>query len=111
MAAVGEKRLPVATGAKTDGAAPKGSPERDFIYVEDAVAAYLAVGEALERDDVRGQAFNAGAGEAIPVLEIVERMIEVSGRQIEPDVQGSGNPDGEIDRQFLDSAKIREMLG
>ena len=28
---------------------------------------------------------------------------------VEPDYQGEGNPDGEIDRQFVDSSKLREL--
>src|SRR5512139_3369804 len=37
-----------------------GSPERDFLYVEDAVAAYLAIAEALAAGRGAGEAFNAG---------------------------------------------------
>ena len=37
-----------------------GSPERDFLYVDDAVAAYLAIADALDGEDGRGEAFNAG---------------------------------------------------
>ena len=43
-----------------------GSPERDFLYVEDAVGAYLAVWDALGRGAGRGEAFNAGGGRAPP---------------------------------------------
>jgi CDP-glucose 4,6-dehydratase len=30
---------------------------------------------------------------------------------VEPDYQGTGNPSGEIDRQYLDATKIRERIG
>ena len=43
-----------------------GSPERDFLYVEDATRAYLAVWDALGRERGEGEAFNAGGGEAPP---------------------------------------------
>jgi CDP-glucose 4,6-dehydratase len=88
-----------------------GSPERDFIYVEDAVEAYLAVAGSLERPELRGRAWNAGAGEPVAVMELVRRIIAASGKEIEPDVQGQGTPHGEIDRQYLDSTAIREELG
>ena len=43
--------VPEAVGAALAGRAPvirsDGSPERDFLYVEDAVAAYLAIWRAL----------------------------------------------------------------
>jgi CDP-glucose 4,6-dehydratase len=88
-----------------------GTPERDYIYVTDAVQAYLAVSASLENPEMHGRAWNAGAGEPVSVSALVERLIEVSGRDVEPDVQGEGTPHGEIDRQFLDSTAIREELG
>ena len=42
---------------------------------------------------------------------MVELICEIAGSELEPDFRGEGNPNGEIDRQFLDSAKIRELTG
>jgi len=88
-----------------------GSPERDYLYVEDAVEAYLAVAGSLDRPELRGRAWNAGWGEPLSVLDIVDRLTKAAGQGLEPDVQGSGTPHGEIDRQYLDSTAIREELG
>ena len=88
-----------------------GTPERDYIYVEDAADAYLAVAVSLEDPRHRGRAWNAGSGEPRSVLEVVTRLIEISGRSVGPDIRGTGVPHGEIDRQFLDSSAIREELG
>lgn len=88
-----------------------GSPERDFIYAADAVDAYLAVADGLADPINHGQAFNAGAGRPWPVLEIVGTMLEVAGSSLQPDIQGIGVPEGEIDRQYLDSTLIAERLG
>jgi CDP-glucose 4,6-dehydratase len=88
-----------------------GTPERDYLYVEDAAAAYLAVAASLDDPALRGRAWNAGSGEPVPVLEVVRRLIAVSGRELEPEIRGSGVPHGEIDRQYLDSTAIREELG
>ena len=88
-----------------------GTPERDYIHVDDAVDAYLAVADSLDRPELRGRAWNAGAGAPVPVLEIVTRLTRASASQVEPDVQGGGTLHGEIDRQFLDSTAIREELG
>ena len=88
-----------------------GTPERDYIYAADAVDAYLAIAASLDDPAMHGRAWNAGAGRPHPVREIVERLIAVSGRDVEPDVQGEGTPHGEIDRQFLDSTRIRDELG
>jgi len=88
-----------------------GAPERDYIYVEDAVDAYLAVAGSLSHPELRGRAWNAGPDEPVTVIELVRRLIAASGRELEPDVRGSGTPHAEIDRQHLDSSRIREELG
>jgi CDP-glucose 4,6-dehydratase len=88
-----------------------GSPERDYLYVDDAADAYLAVAGSLDDPANRGRAWNAGSGEPLSVIEIVRRLIEISGRSVEPDIQGTGVPHGEIDRQYLDPTAIREELG
>ena len=58
--------VPEAVSAALSGRAPvvrsDGSPQRDFLYVEDAVAAYLAISDALGRGEARGEPFNAGGG-------------------------------------------------
>jgi CDP-glucose 4,6-dehydratase len=88
-----------------------GTPERDYLYVEDAVDAYLAVAASLDDERLRGRAWNAGWGAPLAVREIVDRLIAVSGADVAPDVRGEGTPHGEIDRQYLDSSAIRAELG
>jgi CDP-glucose 4,6-dehydratase len=88
-----------------------GSPQRDFIYVDDAVDAYLTIGASLDRPEMAGRAWNAGAGEPVSVLELVRRMVAASGREVEPDIRGEGVPAAEIDRQWLDSTLIEQELG
>lgn len=88
-----------------------GSPERDFLYVEDAVRAYLAIWEALAGDRVRGEAFNVGGGEPHRVADVVSVICRLAGSSDEPDVRGGGTPPGEIDRQWVDCTKLRELTG
>jgi CDP-glucose 4,6-dehydratase len=85
--------------------------ERDFIYAQDAADAYLAIGESLDRPELRGRAWNASIGRPVSVLEIVGQLIAIAGLEIEPDVRGEGTPHGELSRQWLDSSAIREELG
>jgi CDP-glucose 4,6-dehydratase len=107
--------IPEAAIAVLDGRAPvirsDGSPERDFLYVDDAVSAYLAILAALEDGGVSGEAFNAGGERPRSVREVVDLIAEVSGTEIEPEYRGAGNPDGEIDHQYVDSSKLRELTG
>jgi len=85
-----------------------GTPTRDYLHASDAVEAYLAVAASVP--ERRGRAWNAGAGQPVSVLEVTRRLISVSGRDVEPDVQGVGTPAGEIDSQHLDSTRMREEL-
>jgi CDP-glucose 4,6-dehydratase len=107
--------IPETVTAVLDGRRPvirsDGSPERDFLYVEDAASAYLAVADALTSGQGGGEAFNAGWGRPHPVREVIDLICELGPGDVEPDYRGTGNPSGEIDRQYLDSTKIRERIG
>jgi CDP-glucose 4,6-dehydratase len=107
--------IPEAIGAALAGRAPvirsDGSPERDFLYVEDAVEAYLLLAEALDGEGARGEAFNAGGGEPYAVRDVVARICTIAGTDLEPDIRGTGTPDGEIDRQYVDPSKLRALTG
>jgi CDP-glucose 4,6-dehydratase len=109
--------VPEAIAAVLHGRAPvlrsDGSPERDFLYVDDAVAAYLAVHGAVlaDRPGARGEAFNAGSGRAHRVGEVVALICRLAGAGIAPEIRGAGVPEAEIDRQWLDSAKLTALTG
>lgn len=108
--------IPEAIAAVLDGRRPQirsdGSPERDFLYVDDAVAAYLAIEHAVGAGGPgAGEAFNAGGERPYSVAEVLETIAAVSGAGLDPEYRGAGNPAHEIDRQFVDSAKLRELTG
>jgi CDP-glucose 4,6-dehydratase len=107
--------VPEAVVAALSGRAPvlrsDGSPERDFLYVEDAVAAYLALARALDGDGARGEAFNAGSGRSWPVRDVVQAVCRAAGIDLPPDVRGTGTPAGEIDRQWVDASRLRALTG
>jgi CDP-glucose 4,6-dehydratase len=86
-----------------------GTPEREFLYVEDAVDAYLAVAGSLDREGERGRAWNVGGGEPLAVIEVVRRLVSASGRDAEPEVRGE--PGEGPDRESIDSSAIRGELG
>lgn len=107
--------VPGAVAALLAGRSPvvrsDGSPQRDFLHVSDAVRAYLALADALDGAQARGEAFNAGGGEPHRVLDVIARLCRLSGTGLQPDVRGAGTPAGEIDRQWLDSGKLRGLTG
>lgn len=87
-----------------------GSLIRDYFYVEDGVAAYLALAEQLaERRELIGHAFNFSNEIQVTVLQLVREILHLAGRDdLEPDVRGEAMH--EIPHQYLDATKAREML-
>jgi CDP-glucose 4,6-dehydratase len=89
-----------------------GSLQRDYVYVEDIVDAYLLVAENMDRQEVVGQAFNFGVNRPYSVLEVVETLGEVMGKQaVRPRILGQAGPETEIPVQYLDSSKAQRVLG
>jgi CDP-glucose 4,6-dehydratase len=88
-----------------------GTPVRDFIYIEDVVNAYLTLAENLSKKSIQGEAFNFGSNSPINILDLVNKIIEVSGKKIKPEVRGKKKPHAEIDEQYLSSKKAKKILG
>jgi CDP-glucose 4,6-dehydratase len=107
--------VPEAIGAALAGRPPvirsDGSPERDFLYVEDAVAAYLALWRAVLAGQGRGEAFNAGGGTPHRVADVVALICRLAGTSVAPEIRGQGVPHGEIDRQWVDPGKLHALTG
>jgi CDP-glucose 4,6-dehydratase len=107
--------VPEAVGAALTGRAPvirsDGSPERDFLYVEDGVAAYLAIWRALLEGRGAGEAFNAGGGRPHRVGDIVDLICRLAGGRAAPEILGAGAPPGEIDRQWVDATRLAQLTG
>jgi CDP-glucose 4,6-dehydratase len=85
---------------------------RDFLYVKDAVEAYLLVARRLSEDPavISGEAFNFSLGERRTVLDIVHTTLRIMGRMdLEPVIQNIAS--AEIREQYLDSGKARQLLG
>jgi CDP-glucose 4,6-dehydratase len=107
--------VPEAALAAIEGRPPvirsDGTAQRDFLYVEDAVDAYLAICGLLEDGRGAGEAYNAGGERPYTVLEVAELICRLAGTGVRPDVRGTGTPSGEISRQWLDSSKLRTATG
>ena len=86
-----------------------GRPRRDYLYVHDAVRAYLRLAEGVLSGDIAGEAFNFGHKEPVSVLQIVDELRRILGRQdLEPIVLGGAS--GEIPDQYLDASKAATRL-
>ncbi|MFH1133770.1 MAG: GDP-mannose 4,6-dehydratase [Nanoarchaeota archaeon] len=82
---------------------------RDYFYIKDAVKAYLLLAENLHRKDVVGQAFNFGTEKPNTVLEVVDQVIQTSGKkQVKKKILNQAS--NEIKAQYLSCAKARKFL-
>ncbi|MFA5890641.1 MAG: NAD-dependent epimerase/dehydratase family protein [Actinomycetota bacterium] len=82
---------------------------RDYLFVDDAVSAYLTLGAALADRSIHGHAFNFSAESPLTVMEIYREICAVVGQDVTPSVLGTAS--GEIQHQYLSSEKARSLLG
>ncbi|MFL7793030.1 MAG: GDP-mannose 4,6-dehydratase [Anaerolineae bacterium] len=82
---------------------------RDYLYVQDAVHAYMMLAEHLDVDGVKGEAFNFGMDKPTSVLEMVQAIVAVSDR---PDLKPVvlNDAPNEIPAQYMDSSKAHRLL-
>lgn len=82
---------------------------RDYVFVKDIVQAYLKLAEALEREEIHGEAFNFSPGAPYTVFEIVQRIQKIMGcTHLTPRVLNEAA--AEIQAQLLDSKKAETLL-
>jgi len=83
---------------------------RDFLYVEDAAAAHLALTEALaSQPEIKGEAFNITSETRWTILELVEEILKLMGSDLAPEVKSQNKQ--EIRSQYLSGEKARRVLG
>ena len=87
-----------------------GNYVRDYLYVEDGVAANLLLAERMERQpELRGQAFNFSNESQVTVSELVSKILSAMKSDLRPDIRNEAN--NEIREQYLSAAKAKKVLG
>ena len=87
-----------------------GTPVRDYLYVEDAVTAYMCLAEQLaDNPALAGAAFNFSTETRLTAREVVARITELMGSTLAPVLLNEAT--NEIPRQYLDAGKARRVLG
>jgi CDP-glucose 4,6-dehydratase len=82
---------------------------RDYIYIEDAAAAYMLLAERLASDAaLRGQAFNFSYEIQVIVLELVELILRKMKSSLRPEVLNQAS--NEIRHQFLSADRAHTLL-
>ncbi len=83
---------------------------RDYLYIEDAAAAYLLLVEQLARSPaLRGEAFNFSQERPLTVIDLVTKILELMGSRFQPEIRNEAS--NEIVAQYLSAAKARTLLG
>ena len=108
--------IPETVKAALEGRPPvlrsDGTHLRDFLFVGDAVNAYLVLARRVAAGDAGGQAYNFGGGAAHRVIDLVRRILELAGRpDLEPVIQARVSAGEEIAAQYVDSSRARHELG
>ena len=98
ITAVLEGRSPIVHG--------DGEQSRDFTYVDNAVDANLLAASA---EGAAGEAFNIACGERTSLNQIIARVAEISGSEVEP-VHTDPRP-GDVPHSLADISKARQLLG
>ncbi len=86
-----------------------GTPVREFVYIDDVARGYLLLAEKIDR--FVGEAFNFGAGEPVAMLDLVQRIIELAGKNLQPQILLQKKIEREIDAQYLSADKSQKHLG
>lgn len=83
---------------------------RDYLYVRDAVRAYMMLAAALDRAELHGEAFNCGTDAPMSVLEMTRLILKLSPHpDLAPVVLDEVR--NEIKDQYLDSGKLQRAIG
>lgn len=111
--------VPIVFKSLSEGTAPKvfgndwptpdGTCVRDYVHVLDLAQAHLAALEYLENEVREYDVFNVGTGEGSSVLDVINTVAEVTGKDIVPDIE----PRRAGDPAFLcaDVSRIKKTLG
>lgn len=81
-----------------------GEQTRDFVYIDDVVAANLL---ALSNDRMVGEAFNVARGEELTLNRLLGLLKDIVGTDIAP-VHENARP-GDIRKSYADITRIRSM--
>lgn len=82
---------------------------RDYIYVEDAVSAYILLAENVVQKKLQGEAFNFSYGETRTVLDVVGEILSGFDSTLKPYILNEAR--NEIPIQLLSNEKAKHMLG
>lgn len=84
-----------------------GKESRDFVYIDDVVAATIL---GIEKEEANNQVFNVGTGVATDVISVAKGLISNYGIEVPVTISGNYRL-GDIRHNFADLSKIKSLLG
>ena len=104
-AAVIPKFVHSITGGERPTVFGDGLQTRDFVFVKDVVQANVLA----MRSKLRHEVFNVGTGTAVNLLELIDRINRISGKDAKPVFREPGP--GDIKHSVADITNIKDELG
>lgn len=87
-----------------------GSVVRDYLFIDDAIEAYLLLARVNTKKVGTNRVFNFGSGNMISVEELIKKIIQISGKSFEIGKIGAERMD-EIKSQYVSWKKASKLLG
>lgn len=85
---------------------------RDFLYIDDAINAYLMIAQKKLDNKKRMRIFNFGTGEQIKIYDLVQKIIQIMRKEIKVKIeQLPGERLNEIKKQYVSITKAKRELG
>jgi len=86
-----------------------GTAVRDYLYIDDAISAYIKLASLPISRNEKSRVFNFGTGNKISVRDLVDLIIEISGKNLI--IKKVNNTRlSEINEQFVSSIKAKRIL-
>ncbi len=85
---------------------------RDFLYVDDAIEAYLMLVEKELPNKKRIRVLNFGTGNPVKILDLVKKIFRLTKKEIEVEIESTPNVRiNEIPKQYVSIDKAKNLLG
>lgn len=87
-----------------------GEAVREYLFIDDAIDAYLCLAQAPLPKSSDNRIFNFGSGNRISVESLIEKIVTLSGKKL-PIKRVVGGRKLEIPSQYVSSRKAQKILG
>lgn len=81
---------------------------RDYLYIENAVDAYVSLAEQMDKQSLQGQAFNFSNNRQITVSDLVKTIMRLMDSELQPAILDAVS--NEIHDQWLNCTKAKDVL-